>query len=71
MIKSNKVRWDVNLNDDGYVRVVHSERGVICAGRIDRDGRITDIAFLNEDDRKCNMIRMPAMTALAKWERSR
>lgn len=62
-----KVTWTVE-RDDRYVKVRHSKRGVICAALLSRDGKLTDIGFLNDADLKSNMIRMPAMAALQRWE---
>lgn len=62
-----KISWTVK-QENGYVKVFHSKRGLVCAGTFDRDGRIVDIGFLNPADQKVNMIRVPAMTALARWE---
>lgn len=52
--------------EDGYVKVVHDKRGTICAAIL-RNGKLEDITFIHESDRRSNMIRMPAMTALQNW----
>ena len=62
-----RVQWTVYL-EDGCVKVRHSQRGVICAGVLSADGQVRDIAFLDERNRMNNMIRMPAMSALMRWQ---
>ena len=64
-----KVKWTVEL-DRPYVKVYHSRLGLICAGTIlPATGRITDIAFLEDRYRRSNMIRIPAMVALERWQK--
>ncbi len=64
-----KATFEVKLVD-GYVRCEHSKRGLICAGVL-KNGRLSDVSFLRDEDIKCNMIRMPAMMAMQKWEKAK
>ena len=60
-----KVKWEV-ISEDGYLKVKHSKRGTVCACIL-RDGKPTDITFLNNADLKNNSIRIPAMCALNQY----
>lgn len=62
-----KVKWTVTMDEMGYVRVNHSQRGQICVAVLTADGKATDISFERDSDRKSNMIRQPALYALNRW----
>lgn len=56
-------------NDGRYVRVIHSKLGLIATGVIDKNNNIGDISFLDEEHRKVNAIRIPAMKALIAYQK--
>jgi hypothetical protein len=59
------------VKDGNYLKAVHSTLGLVATGVIDKDGRVKDVAFLNESHRRVNAIRMPAMKALIDWEKGK
>lgn len=61
--------WEV-IQDGAFLKVIHPDGHTVVYARW-ANGKVSDVDFLRESDRKSNRTRQKAIDVLLAWQKSR